>query len=89
MRAIVPRCGADHLHGAVYIEAEAGDRYELITLSEEDEAVMVRLNPDGRVSPPDEAFLSCCACDWTGDRVIRWEDGSSPLLDRKHGPCNP
>jgi hypothetical protein len=78
MNATCPQCGTDHLHAAVYVDADVGDRYEVMALGEEDETVIVRANPAGRSSPPEEAVLSCCACDWTADRFIRWESGSPP-----------
>jgi hypothetical protein len=72
-----PRCGADHLHAAVYVEAEAGHRFEVIGDGPEDETVLVRFNPDGQIEPPEEAHLLCCACDRDTDRFIRWA-GDAP-----------
>ena len=78
MRAACPQCGTDHLHAAVYIDAEHGDRYEVKALRDDGQTVVVRFTPDGRISLPEEAALSCCACDWTSDCFIRWEGDSPP-----------
>jgi hypothetical protein len=67
-----PSCGADHLHAAVYIEAESGARYEVVGSSEDAETVLVRSNPAAPISEPEEVFLSCCVCDWNADRFIKW-----------------
>ncbi len=68
-----PRCSCDHLHAAVYVDAESGDRFEVIGPGDEPETVRARVNPDGGLRQPEEAFLSCCVCDWNGDRFIRWQ----------------
>jgi len=40
MNAACPQCGTDHLHAAVYVDADVGDRYEVTALGEEDETVI-------------------------------------------------
>ena len=67
-----PGCGVDHLHALAYVEAEHGDRYELISDGKEAGTVLVRLNPNGAINPPDEVHLLCCACDWWTDRFAGW-----------------
>jgi hypothetical protein len=67
-----PECGVDHLHAAVYVEAEAGDRFQVVADGQDGDTVLVRYNPGGRVKPPREVHLECCACDWTTDRFTRW-----------------
>ncbi len=71
-----PNCSADHLHAAVYLDAERGDRFEVVAVVDDEdlsEAVVVaRVNEAGTVTRPEEAHLSCCACDWAGDQFIRW-----------------
>ena len=68
-----PNCSCEHLHASVAIEAEAGDRFEVIGSSGDGEDnVVVRVNRAGRVQAPSEALLSCCACDWSGDTGITW-----------------
>jgi hypothetical protein len=68
-----PRCPCEHLHAAVYVDAEAGDRFEVLGDGDAAETVVVRFNAAGSVAEPEEAHLSCCACGWDGDRFIRWD----------------
>lgn len=74
------RSAVRHRHAAVYIDVEVGDRYEAMALGDEDQTVIVR-----RIRlvdwPTGGSLLSCCACDWTGDRFVRWELGSPPSGD--------
>lgn len=69
-----PNCGVDHLHAVVYVDAEAGDRYEVIADGDVPDTVVVLHNSLGEVKDPAEAGLSCCACGWTADRFIRWAE---------------
>jgi hypothetical protein len=69
-----PSCGADHLHAAVYLDAEHGNRFEVLGFSDDPDTVIVRSNPAGSVATPEEVFLSCCACDWNDDRFVRWAE---------------
>jgi len=69
-----PKCGADHLHAAVYLDAESGDRFEIIGDADADGKVLAHENPQGRLTRPEEALLSCCACDWTTDVFLTWSD---------------
>lgn len=69
---VCPRCGADHLHATAYVEADEGDRFEVVGFGQEPETVLVRFNPVGRTAPPDEVHLLCCACDWWTDHFVRW-----------------
>jgi hypothetical protein len=61
----------------VYVDAEAGDRFEVLGDGPVESSVRVCVNSDGRLSWPEEVALSCCACGWSGDRFIEWEDDTS------------
>jgi hypothetical protein len=67
-----PRCGVDHLHATAYVDAEKGDRYEVVADGKQADTVLVRFNPNGHIKPPEEVHLLCCACDWWTDRFVRW-----------------
>src|SRR3954471_2415466 len=66
-----PAYECDHLHALVYVDAEEGDRFEVIGEASSD-VVLVRLNENGMVRTPEEASLYCCACGLSGERGVKW-----------------
>jgi hypothetical protein len=78
MNATCPQCGTDHLHAAVDIDADLGDRYE-VHGTRRGGRHRDRPRESGRALVATGGSLSVLrACDWTGDRFIRWESGSPP-----------
>jgi hypothetical protein len=73
MRAACPRCRADHLHVDVLLNADTrASRFVAVRFADDGHEIIVRLNETGSLRP-DTAFVSCCACDWTDERRIRFE----------------
>jgi hypothetical protein len=73
-----PRCGAGHLHAALYVTADGPeDRFHVTGLDATGRAVVT----DAGVGALrfDEAILTCCACDWSEDFAVEalGESGSS------------
>lgn len=74
LRMPCPACGCDHLHASVYVDAESGDRFEVVAPGDEPATVVAKEDPQGRLVRPEEAHLLCCACGWETDHVIRWAE---------------
>jgi hypothetical protein len=73
MKGICPRCGTEHLHLSVLVDADSsGSRYEGIELTDGGD-VMVRPNSEGLLQV-ETGLVSCCACDWNDERTIRFVD---------------
>jgi hypothetical protein len=43
-----PRCGVDHLHAIAYVDAEEGDRYEVVADGQEADMVLVQFTQHRR-----------------------------------------